>query len=145
MNIGRLWAIELMFALFCCSLFSSCASTQNHAAKLGLCTGPPSRQLQADFGGGFLGKWSGKWDDTWQIQLTVAPGSAPDNFSLEISWEEIVGKPMQVRTLIACLRDDVIISDNGILRMKLNSNEKDFATLRGEFRKPRTAKLVRTQ
>ena len=94
----------------------------------------------------FLGKWVGKWDNTWKVQFTITQDPKSEQLSVLYEWQEIVGQPLQKKSLSAKIeKDTLVMSPSGasVIEITLLAKATDKAKAVGKFKTPRTAALTR--
>lgn len=91
----------------------------------------------------FAGVWSGAWDGTWKVRLTVKPMNNGQRAFILYEWVESIGKPMQRQGAVAGVQGHVL--KHPFIDITRNPDDATKGKAVGNFRKPRTAELTRSE
>jgi hypothetical protein len=86
------------------------------------------------------GTWIGKWDDAWAVMFIVK--RCGDRYDVIYKWEEHIGQPFG-RAAHQRLEKSGTTLSLGYIVLEFDESQSDRATAKGNFKTPRSARLVR--
>jgi hypothetical protein len=91
----------------------------------------------------FVGIWVGRWDGVWQVQITIVQDAETKELSALYEWEERRGQPLKQQRPTAKIEKNTLILGEKLIEMTLSAKEPIKAKAVGNFKRPRTADLIR--